>query len=953
MRKAIRFVIYFVLISISLIGIYIFINSLNRGNDQIVQASEGYFKNINPKFGIDFVNGQYVRFETVSSYKNPFEESKESIWKKIVYKLGIKERKKGIEISLIDVSYDTNLQGVLNEKDVEISSKKELNRGFELVSIGREIGGQEEGISKDTVISKNIYQGVDIEYQVVEGKGLKEEIVLNELPEYTKECEQEECSVPVNRFLFKIQLDDGLSLRRSIGSNSEYPTGTYYIIDSESNYLAHFLPEFAVDALGYKTSNVVSNISQTDSREYLYEIILDPEWLLSKERVFPIRIDPSIIHDSELTFDQGSYDRTGFNQNLTVGINMDKQKSGTYTSSIVELNENSTLRNISWQGYGESTGSGETPFSELDLIFRNDFNDILADKVKWGDGALYLGDNINKVLNINSNQSQYISLEFWSYRRHLANEQSIFTSQLGSLGVKDSRYVFKDTEGNEYISEIPVRFNNWQYITIVFNVSSNQASIYIDEFEYNIEDIIFKQSILDTLTFIGNGYIDSVRVYERILARNEISSNSGYGDIYLQLAKSTDGSTWGEWDSSKKYLPIPIQGNGYTDISLEDDYLSSYELISFDFLLEQEGNIVLGDSKFGNGVNDESLVYLTDLEGLIDTPEAIKYIDLQFIPTSVNNSCLLSLGGLDIYTNDKGRVVLTNPSMQLETDDMYELGIKNHIAVSIKGDVSEIFFNGNIYQTENILSFVSGTYSIGSGCSSTPNMFDGDIENVRVSKESKNSEEIVKYAHIEDRSYSLKPTFIASLQNDQQILDIDDTQFSISEMDFGAVNHIVNLNIGDNIVIKEGEFVVEGVVSYLDQDTGAVEVNNWFEGGSVPVQGFSKSAKVLKWQSEYIPVKDILDSNVLQKYLNISHKGIDIRGISIFSGVELNGTSYLLEGEKYLKYRVIFTTSKYGLSPYISSITVDYEEGGPSMEQIMRHGQWFNDGEKQGFWWSN
>ncbi|HNW23794.1 MAG TPA: hypothetical protein PKH06_03510, partial [Candidatus Dojkabacteria bacterium] len=200
MRKAIRFVIYFVLISISLIGIYIFINSLNRGNDQIVQASEGYFKNISPKFGIDFVNGQYVRFETVSSYKNPFEESKESIWKKIVYKLGIKERKKGIEISLIDVSYDTNLQGVLNEKDVETSSKKELNRGFELVSIGREIGGQEEGISKDTVISKNIYQGVDIEYQVIEGKGLKEEIVLNELPEYTKECEQGECSAPVNRF---------------------------------------------------------------------------------------------------------------------------------------------------------------------------------------------------------------------------------------------------------------------------------------------------------------------------------------------------------------------------------------------------------------------------------------------------------------------------------------------------------------------------------------------------------------------------------------------------------------------------------------------------------------------------------------------------------------------------------------------------------------------------------
>jgi len=53
---------------------------------------------------------------------------------------------------------------------------KELNKSIELTKIGREFDSESE-VSKDTVIAKNIYDGVDIQYQIIKGKGLKEEIV--------------------------------------------------------------------------------------------------------------------------------------------------------------------------------------------------------------------------------------------------------------------------------------------------------------------------------------------------------------------------------------------------------------------------------------------------------------------------------------------------------------------------------------------------------------------------------------------------------------------------------------------------------------------------------------------------------------------------------------------------------------------------------------------------------
>ncbi len=956
LKKILVCTMYFVLTLVCIIGIYILISKTsNKENDSIVQAQDSntYFRNVNPKFLIDFVNNEYIRFESVSSYSNPFENKKQSIWEKIKYTLGIKQGKRGVQISLIDVSYDTDLTKIMNEKDINIP-KESLSKSFELTSSGRQIGSDsEEAVSKDTVISRNIYKGVDLEYQVIKGKGLKEEIVLNELPEYTTDCALGECSLPVNRFLFKIQLDKDLSIRRSIDGNSQYPTGTFYISDNDGNYFAHFLPEFAVDGVGYKTSNVVSNISLTDSGEYIYEVILDPEWLLSKERVFPIRIDPSIVHDSELVFNEGEYDRVQFDQKLTLNLNSDEYKSGTYTSSNLDLGQNNILNSITWQGYAQATGDGETPFSTLGLIYQENFDELVSFKKRWSSGALQLNNGDTKSLVIDSKESDNITMEFWSYKRYFSNEQIVFTSNLGSLKIKDGKYVFKDIGGVEYDTNIPIKYNTWQYIALVFNISNSGLSIYIDELEYVIDMGYSNETKLITLTFEGVGYIDTVRVYERLLAKNELLSNSQYSNIYFQYSNSVDGVSWDKWSTKSEYIPTPTIDEQYIEILSNDGNLNNYDTLSFEFLSDKQGSITLGTSKFSNGLDEQDIKRFDQTEGTLETLERLRYVDLLFTPSVSSNSCILALEGLEIYTLDTGRVGISIGEEKISTDDLYVLNEKNSLAISFLDTESLIYLNGNVIKG-GVLSFIPTKYSVGSGCTNSINTFDGEITDIRTSIVQKKEAQILEYSKILDRTYLLKPMFKANLQSDTQIADINDIQFSISEMSFGALNHISNLNVGDSIVISEGDYSVEGVVTSLEQDTGLVTVEKWEDGGSVPQTGFSSSAQVLKWQSEYISTKDFLEIGEVVNLINMKYGSIqNIKNISIFSAFNSNDTIAMEQTDRYLRYRFIYVTSKYGVSSYLSGINIDYGSNGPSMDQVMRHGKWFNEGSKQTFWWSN
>ena len=946
---------YLVLAIVCILGVFFLIyKSSNRENDNIVRAQDSgtYLRSVNPKFLVDFVNDEYIRFETVSSYSNPFEGSKGNIWEKIQYMLGIRQQRKGIEISLIDVSYDQELRNILEERDINISEFN-INRSFELISSGRVIGEEsEEVVSKDTVISRNIYRGVDLEYQIIEGKGLKEEIVLREIPQYVTECRSGECTLPVNRFLFKLDLDEGLEIRRSIDGNEQYPSGALYIVDGEGNYYAHFLPEFAVDAVGNKTSNVVSNISVSDKGGYIFEVILDSEWLLSEERVFPIRIDPSIVHDSEISFNEGRYDRVSINEAVMLSLNPG-YRSGTYTSGILDLGPNSRLNEISWDGYSQATGDGEVSYSVVGLIYQEDFNDLTSSKIKWGSGSLQL-DTLTDThtVSITPNETNYFTLELWSNSRYIQSEQYVFKSNLINLKIKDGKYVLVDSAQTEYPTQLPAKYNDWEYIAVLFDMQGSSISLYVNELEY-VVDVIYTDTLLSTLTLTQNiGYIDSVRVYDRLVPRNELLGNSQYSNIYLQYSLSDDGLTWSDWYTKSKYLPEGVVGEGNISLTSETEDMSTFDILTFKYFTDTEQEITLGINNFVNGVDEEDITRLEEVEGVIELTEGIKYMDVLFTPDEVQNGCILALEGLEIYTLNSGEVGIYLNDENLLTEDMYIPNTTNILSISLSPTNTDMYLNGNVLQSSTIHTLTPASYTIGDGCTkSLSTRFVGDIKDVRISTQEKSSTDILEYSNILNRTYILKPVFKAVLQSDTQIVDINDTTFSISEIDSSQL--ISNLYVGDSVVISQGEYKVEGIVTSLDTDTGLVSVESWKEGSTVPEFGFSTQASVIKWEEEYIFVNTFLESNTNTLSLG-SDTVSNIKDITLFSSID-SGDEVLFENinSQYLKYKFIYITSRQGISSSLSSVNIDFESGGPEMDQILRHGQWFNEGSKQSFWWIN
>jgi len=912
--------------------IYILVVSfLKKENDSIVRAdSNTYFRNENPNFNVEFINGQYIKFETVSSYVNPIEQKEPTVWEKIKGKLHINQTKKGVQISLVEVSYDSLLEKISGDNVLD----KELNKSIKLTKIGREFDSESDTVSKDTVISKNIYDGVDIQYQIIKGKGLKEEIVLNEIPQYTTECSKGECTLPVNRFVFEIEVDEGLNIKKSISATDKYPSGVVYIVDEKGNYYAHFLPEYATDAVGIKTSNVKDSIVKSGDK-YIYEIVLDSQWLLDKDRVFPIKIDPSIVHDTQFVFEQGQFDRAKLNE--VMNIQLDKALSGQYTSPSVTVGSNAVIKGIEWQGFGQATEDKQAPFSRLDLVVENNFDN---------EGSLGLEQGESRQFTVNTDSSGYVTVQFWSYKRRMSEDSELFSSNLGKLIIENDKYVFIDSNNMSYNTEIEVEYNRWQYITIVFGITNSNVTVYIDSKEFSADMSYGSQNNLGSIQLFGSGYFDVLRVYERMLASNEVLSDSGYSDIYFEYMTSNDNISWSNWISKSQY-PIPLAfENGNMGIAVDSVDISQYNLLSLQFLAKEEGYITMGGSKFSNGVADQDIYSLVDAEGQLDNTEQIKYIDFVFKPSSLQDSCLLSVGDVNIKVLQTGKVIVLYDGESNELADLYIPQRNNYLSISFLDDKTEIYLNGWLSFSGEPYVLNANEYKIGLGCSDMQNAFDGEIENVRYSATAQDEDDILEYHTIEERKYPLKPIFRATLQNNSQILNAQSTSFSITQQAFGADNYVVTLNKGDTIVVVQDEYTASGVVSSVDNDTGLVTVNEWDSSSTFPNEGFSTSAEVLKWQEEYIPI-------VLNSSLNIQYGGdLQIKDMSLISAFDSGESINIQEGSRYVKYRLIFISKYSDISASISSVTINIEESGPQMEQIMRHGKWFNESGKQPYWWA-
>jgi hypothetical protein len=943
---------------------YLIVETSSKENSRIVQAADNnsYFRNENPSFTVDFINNEYIRFESEKSYINPFEETKASIIDRIKYLLGLNRERLGLTIKLEGIYYDDGMREILEEKGFDIDDNDiKIKKDFELVESGREIGGTgSEPVSRDTIVSRNIYKGIDVEYQIIPGKGLKEEIILRELPEYSVDCESNECMVPANKYIFKLTLDKGLEFRRNITGIKDYPSGTLYIVDKEGNYYAHFLPEFAIDSVGNKTSKVSVNILEGEnSLEYYFELILDAHWLMSSERVFPIRIDPSIVHDSSLEFDLASLDRTEIDS-LSL-LRLRNSINGVYTSNILSLGDNVILENIKWDSYGVATGNGELPFSNIGLILEENFNSTNTYLAKWGGGSLELnGSNSTFKYNFTSSESNYYSVDLWLYNRYRANvsQESIFSSSLGSLFIKNGLYTFVDFKGDEYVSKSKVEYNKWKHITIVFSTTGQQLSFFIDgveekiPFDYNVSNN-FSTIVLGSSSGIDSmfGYIDTLRVYERLLTRYEVLSNTQYTNMFLQYRNSPDSKIWSKWYNNFEYIPEYIEEEKYIELLSNQEKLGSYDLLSFSYLSDKDRSIYIGKSKLGTRI-DDSNTYLLEREVSVNIEEPITFVDFIFTPNTFENSCLLSLGTISIKTNENGYITYVTTNGSATSLDSYLLNQPNYLALYFDKEGGLFLLNGNLSTSELLgESLAVDSYQVGHGCAGEVSEFKGEFTDLRVStRDNITANEILETYRNVGGKYRLKQVFKAKLLN--TINNLKDTVITISELEYGEQNYIVNLNIGDQLVITSNEHTIEGEVISINRSTGLVEVEAW--KGTISTAGFTTDSNVYKWQTEYIPLKNYIEvSGPVNNIYVKKEDDVKIENIILFTAIKEEDSEIFSKSNnnQYIQYRYILTSSKLSLSPFLSSVNIEYTVAGPTMEQIMRHGKWFSEGEQQPFWW--
>ncbi|MBT5634514.1 MAG: hypothetical protein HOJ23_02900, partial [Gammaproteobacteria bacterium] len=170
--------------------------------------------------------------------------------------------------------------------------------------------------NRDTVLFENVMEGVDLQYTTL-SNGVKEEIIIKQAPKGSELSGSSEPHVP-STYLFDLDLSGTTPkelTKRPDGVISLSPT----FQDSNGEYLFHFEKPYAYDATGARTDNVLMQIGQerpqpgTENQElttnYYLKLTVDPTWLNDPARVYPVVIDPTVVHDTTTEFSAGTLDR--------------------------------------------------------------------------------------------------------------------------------------------------------------------------------------------------------------------------------------------------------------------------------------------------------------------------------------------------------------------------------------------------------------------------------------------------------------------------------------------------------------------------------------------------------------------------------------------------------------------------------------------------------------------
>lgn len=284
----------------------------------------------------------------------------------------------------------------------------------------------------------------------------------------------------------------------------------------------------------------------------------------------------------------------------------------------------------------------------------------------------------------------------------------------------------------------------------------------------------------------------------------------------------------------------------------------------------------------------------------------------------------------------------------------------NHVAITYDG----VTKNGTLYingvssgggtNDDTALDEVTAYMYIGwqdRGVGTVGNYFKGLMDEVRVSNIVRSSSDILQAYEIGKRTHTVTIDFSASLGKNSSVSDPEnlisnssDLTFYIDEKPYGSSGIANHLFIGDKVVVKEGSDIAQGTVQSVSPTTGLVEVLSWESGSTFPVGGYTTSATLFKWQTEYVNLNSLTDSNIdavtnfiLKINGSTSAKTIYLDNLRYTTGYLSDYTSSafnLPPNNQFIQYRAILTSSDNLNSPSFSDISIGYESNAPDIPTI-------------------
>lgn len=495
-KKNILFLVPLVLLFIGTFLFYLLCVKV-RPNDKIITDSKGValFANENPTFSVNFGDtnqpeSQWIRFEAQPSNTNPFSSGNDkNIFNKIAG-IFMPDKKVGIEMSLKGVNYSETKKGEDSQKEQEIQKVADIlgtddvKTSTNVIDSGYDIAkpNSEENVSKATVVNTNVAEGIDLEYQILPDKGLKEEIIIQNLDGYSDECKRDitKCKLPLNEYTFDLKMDAGVSLKEGWYLVGGKTTKAYYFVNDKGEYLAHFLPNFAIDNSGNKTSKVDLSVEKKDNGHYEVKVTVDSDWLLDSNRAYPIRIDPSIVHDTSSDFSTGTFIGTRyitgpelqiFDNSVVGSWNMNETTSGTCSGGGDICDQSGNNYNATITGTASSVAS-------IDMYGR-DFDGATGTYASLGDLATF--------------EVQSFTIEAYAKKEGTCGTYNYCTIlSKGGTGNKGFGFAIyggklhlrlNDTgaDGVQYLTgTTTLSDNTWYYIAAVVDGTSKSIKLYLN-----------------------------------------------------------------------------------------------------------------------------------------------------------------------------------------------------------------------------------------------------------------------------------------------------------------------------------------------------------------------------------------------------------------------------------------------------------------------------------------